>query len=73
MKLFGNSAYGKTVTNKEKIVSTSYGNENNISKKINSPYFKDLEQLYRGKHEVISYKREIRMDLPLQIGLLLSQ
>ena len=25
MKLFGNSAYGKTVTNKENFVSTSYG------------------------------------------------
>jgi hypothetical protein len=35
MKLFGNSAYGKTATNKEKFVSTSYGNEDNISKKIN--------------------------------------
>ena len=33
MKLFGNSAYGKTVNNKEKFVSTSYGNEDNISKK----------------------------------------
>ncbi len=31
MKLFGNSAYGKTVTNKEKNNSTTYGNEDNIS------------------------------------------
>jgi hypothetical protein len=69
MKLFGNSAYGKTVTNKENFVSTSYGNEDNISKKINSPHFKDLELLYGQKYEVISTKREIRMDLPLQIGV----
>ncbi len=48
-------------------VSTSYGNEDNISKKINSPHFKDLEQLYGQKYEVISTKREIRMDLPLEI------
>jgi hypothetical protein len=34
--MFGHSVYGKTVTNKEKIVLTSYGNEYNISKKINS-------------------------------------
>ncbi len=46
MKLFGNSAYGKTVTNEEKIVSTSDGNEENISKKFKSPHFKDLDQLY---------------------------
>jgi hypothetical protein len=37
-------------------------------KKINSPHFKDLELLYGQKYEVISTKREIRMDLPLQIG-----
>ncbi len=40
MKLFGNTAYGKTITNKEKIVSTSYGNEDNISKKINNHILK---------------------------------
>ncbi len=66
---FGNSAYGKTVTNKEKFISTSYGNEDDISKKIKIPHFKDLEQLYGQKYEVISTKREIRMDLPLQIGV----
>jgi hypothetical protein len=40
MKRFGNSAYGKTLSNKEKIVSTSYGNEDKISNKINSPHFR---------------------------------
>ncbi len=69
MKRFGNSAYGKTVTNKEKFVSTSFGNEDHISKKVNSPHFKDSEQLYGQKYEVISTKREIRMNLPLQIGV----
>jgi hypothetical protein len=69
MKLFGNSAYGKTVTNKENFVSTTYGNEDNIGKKINNPHFKDLEELYGQKYEVTSTKREIRMDLPLQIGV----
>ncbi len=33
MKLFGNSADGRTVTNKKTIVSTSYGNEDSISLK----------------------------------------
>ena len=42
MKLFGNSAYGKCIINKENLVSTAYGNEDNISKRINSPHFKDL-------------------------------
>jgi hypothetical protein len=45
------------------------GNEDNISKKINNPHFKDSEELYGQKYEVTSTKREIRMDLPLQIGV----
>jgi hypothetical protein len=69
MKLIGNSAYGKTKTNKEYFVSATYGNGDNISKKINSPHFKDLEELYGQKYEVTSTKREITMDLPLQIGV----
>ncbi len=62
-------AYGKTITNKENFVSTTYDNEDNISKKINSPHFKDLEEVYGQKYEVISTKRTIAMDLPLQIGV----
>jgi hypothetical protein len=69
MKLFGNSAYGKTITNKENFSSTSYATEDNISKKINNPHFKDLEKLYGDTYEVSSTKREIKMDLPLQIGV----
>jgi hypothetical protein len=42
MKFFVNSAYDKSVTNKEKIVSTSYGNEDNISKNIYTPHFKKI-------------------------------
>ena len=69
MKLFGNTAYGKTVTNQEKIVSPPYGNEDNIPIKQNSPHFKDIEQFYGQKYEVISTKRTIEMNLPLQIGV----
>jgi hypothetical protein len=54
MKLFGNSAYDITVTINKKLVSISYGNEDNISKNMNSPHFKDLEQLYGQKYDVIS-------------------
>ncbi len=37
--------------------------------KNNRPHCKDLEQLYGQKYEVISTKREIKMDLPLQLGV----
>ncbi len=69
MKLFVIFAYGKTFTNKEKNVSTTNGNEDNISKKINSSHLKDLELLYGQKYAVISTKRETCMDLTLQIGV----
>ena len=69
MKLFGNSAYGKTITNKENFVNTKYCNEDNVTKKINSPHFKDLEELHERTYEITSTKREIKMDLPLQIGV----
>ena len=46
MKLFGNSAYGKIITNKEGFVSTTYATEENINKKIKNPRFKNLEELY---------------------------
>jgi hypothetical protein len=65
MKFSGNSAYGKTITNKEKFVSTTYVNEDNISNKIDNPHFKDLEEIYGQKYEVTSTKREITMDLPI--------
>ncbi len=31
MKIFGNSAYGKTITNKENFKTTSYAKDGNIS------------------------------------------
>jgi hypothetical protein len=49
--------------------STTYGNEDHISKRIKSPHFKDLELLYGQKYGVISTKRTIAMDFPLQIGV----
>jgi len=69
MKLFGNSAYGKTITNKEGFVNTSYANENDITKKINNPRFKDLEELHKNTYEVTTTYKTISMDLPLQIGV----
>jgi hypothetical protein len=47
--------------------------EKNISKKINNPRFKDLEQLYGENYEVTTSKREIKLDLPLQIGCAVYQ
>ena len=45
----------------------------NISNKINNPRFKDLEELYSNSYEITSAKRDIKLDLPLQIGCAVYQ
>jgi hypothetical protein len=68
MKLIGNSLYGRCVMNKEKHVGMTYANENNITKKINDPHFKDLNKISDNTFEVFSSKRKIKMDVPIQVG-----
>ena len=68
MKLIGNSLYGRCVMNKEKHVGMTFADNNNISKKINDPHFKDLSQISENTFEVFSSKRKIKMDVPIQVG-----
>ena len=73
MKLIGNSPYGKTITNVFKHSKISYATNKNISKKINNRTFKDLEKLHGDNYEVDSSLSEIKINLPLQIGLAVYQ
>ena len=59
MKLIGNSLYGRCVMNKEKHVSMNYADDNNITKRINDPHFKDLNKISEDTYEVFSSKRKI--------------
>jgi hypothetical protein len=68
MKLIGNSLYGRCVMNKEKHISMTYANKENITKKINDPHFKDLNEISDESYEVFSSKRKIKMNVPLQVG-----
>ena len=52
MKLIGNSLYGRCVMNKEKHISMNYADDNNITKRINDPHFKDLEKISDNTFEV---------------------
>ncbi len=45
MKLIGNALYGRTVMDKEKHTTTTLCGLDKISKRINDPHFKDLEEL----------------------------
>jgi len=73
MKLFGNSAYGYTVMNKEKHSDVKYCGESKIDKHINNPRFKDLNTLNNQQYEVMRQKKKIKMNLPIQIGCAVYQ
>ena len=57
MKLFGNSAYGKTITNKEGFVSTTYATEKIFLRKL---VIQDLKTLnnYTVKITRLQHQKE---------------
>ena len=67
-KLTGNSMYGTTVTNKEKHRKIAFCNENNFSRYINDPFFRQCNQLNETTFEVEMSKKTITLDLPLHIS-----
>jgi hypothetical protein len=69
MKLIGNSAYGKTITNKEKFMDVSTCGASEIPAKVNSPHFRKIDSIGEDNiFKVQSSKKTIKMDLPIQIG-----
>jgi hypothetical protein len=67
-KLIGNSAHGKTITDKERHVDIKYPNENEVPKYIENPRFRQLDEIGNGHFEVTMAKNKINLDLPIQIG-----
>ena len=58
---------------KEKHTTTSFCNLQKVSKKINDPHFKDLEELDDNRIEVTAGKHQIVIDTPVQIGCAVYQ
>ncbi|PIK55307.1 hypothetical protein BSL78_07779 [Apostichopus japonicus] len=73
MKLIGNSAYGKTVTNKEKHLDVVVCNDDKVFQAINNPFFRSLSPLGNSMYEADLHKRVIDLDLPIQIGFFVYQ
>ena len=73
MKMLGNSAYGKTLMNKEKHLDVRICNLAEASKLINSPHFRRLVDFSDDTYEVASTKKTISIDQPMQIGLFVYQ
>ena len=73
MKLLGNSAYGKTVTNVDKHRDVRYCTEVGTSSCINNKRFRQLDVVAEDAYEVTSSKGCLTYDLPLHIGFFVYQ
>lgn len=73
MKLLGNSAHGKTVTNQEKHRNVKICTDTNASQAVNDPHFRALHNISDGIYEVDMTKPSINMNLPIQIGFFVYQ
>ena len=68
MKLLGNSAYGKTITNKDRHRDIHYCDDAEAPMKVNMPQFRQLNEVSEDLYEVELAKKKITYDLPLHIG-----
>jgi hypothetical protein len=73
MKLIGNSAYGKCLTNKGKHHDVFYVKEDEVGPLVNKPLFKTLTELKDGLHEVELSKKNVYWNLPSHIGFFVYQ
>ena len=73
MKLLGNSAYGKTVTNVDRHHDVKYCTEVGTSALINNKRFRQLDVVTDDAYEITSNKARLTYDLPLHIGFFVYQ
>ena len=76
MKLIGNSAYGKTITDKEKFTNISFlmaKDVNKISQAINNKLFNHLDYIGETVAQIESHKRASYIDIPVLIGFMTLQ
>ena len=73
MKLLGNSAYGKTVTNVDRHRDIKYCTEVGTSLLINNKRFRQLDVVTDDAYEITSSKACLTYDLPHHIGFFVYQ
>ena len=69
----GNSSYGKTITNQLKRRNVEYCSDAEASRKVNTPLFRKLDYITEDTYEVESRKKNIKLNLPSQIGFFVYQ
>ena len=73
MKLLGNSAYGKTVTNVDRHRKVTYCTEVGTSLLVGNKRFRQLDVVAEDAYEVTSSKARVTYDLPHHIGFFVYQ
>ena len=73
MKLLGNSAYGKTVTNVDRHRDVTYCTEVGTSSCIDNKRFRQLDVVTEDAYEITSNKARMTYNLPLHIGFFVYQ
>ncbi|XP_078487884.1 uncharacterized protein LOC144745823 [Ciona intestinalis] len=68
-KLIGNSAYGKTLTNKLKFKDVVFKREPLVNNMIKRKPFVHCDEIATDLYEIHMRKEHIRQDLPIQIGV----
>ena len=73
-KLLSNSSYGSVLMDKTKHTNVKYlTNKAKMTKIINSPTFKAMQELNHNIFEVETYKSRLTLDTPVQIGFFILQ
>ena len=73
IKLLGNSAYGKTVTNVDRHRNVKYCTEVGTSACVNNKRFRQLDVVTDDAYEITSSKARVIYDLPHHIGFFVYQ
>ena len=73
IKLLGNSAYGKTVTNADRHRDIKYSTEVDTSALINNKRFRQLDVVAEDAYEIEMNKSVVKYTLPLHIGFFVYQ
>ena len=72
-KLWGNSAYGRTVMRKDRHTNVSYVDDSEVDSKILDPKFKKAEMLSDEFYRVEQLKQNVTFDLPVQVVFFVYQ
>ena len=73
IKLLGNSAYGKTVTNVDRHRDIKYSTEVGTSALVNNKRFRQLDVVAEDAYEIEMNKSVVKYTLPLHIGFFVYQ